>query len=93
MFYVGFLFKKWAIRSSLFFGEPCERIAQVAHQKWAMWGNRSGCSRDSLRLLTIFSQKNERFAQKTDERIPSPGAMVPVTGLAIYFSSEQQWDS
>ena len=29
---------------SLFFGERCEWIAQVAHQKWAMWANRSGRS-------------------------------------------------
>ena len=27
----------------LFFGEGCEWITQVAHQKWAMWGNHSGC--------------------------------------------------
>ena len=72
--------------------ERCEQIAQVAHQKWAMWANRSGRSpkmsnherfaqvahqkwvtmSKSLRSLT----KNERFAQKTDERIPSTGSMA-----------------
>ena len=46
---------------SFFFNERCERISQVAHQKWAMWANLSGCSpkmsnvSESLRLLT----KNE----------------------------------
>ena len=29
---------------SLIFGERCQQIAQVAHQKWAMWANCSGCS-------------------------------------------------
>ena len=42
-----------------------ERFAQVAHQKWVTMSK-------SLRSLTI----NERFAQKTDERIPSPGSMA-----------------
>ena len=44
-----------------------ERIAQVAHQKWAnrsfFWANRS---------FANFLAKNEQFAQKTDEQIPSP---------------------
>ena len=34
-----FLFKKWPIRSSPLFGEQCEQIAQVAHQKWATMSN------------------------------------------------------
>ena len=47
-----------------------ERIAQAAHQKWGnewitlFWANRS---------FAHFWAKNERFAWKTDERIPSPG--------------------
>ena len=49
---------------SLFFSERCERIAQVAHQKWLTMS-------ESLKSL-IFFAKNKRFAQKTDERIPSP---------------------
>ena len=50
---------------SLTKNERCERIAQVAHQKWAMWANRSGRSpkmsdvSKSLRSLT----KNERCEQ------------------------------
>ena len=52
---------------SLTNNERCERIAQVAHQKWAnhsfFWAN---CS------FAHFWAKNNRFAQKTDERIPSP---------------------
>ena len=63
MFYIRFFnLKNERFAHSLFFGEQCERIAQVAHQNWAMWANRSGCSpkmsdvSKSLRLLT----KNER---------------------------------
>ena len=63
MFYIGyFIFKNERFAHSLIFGERCERITQVAHQKWAMWADRS--SRwpkmsnvsESLRALT----KNER---------------------------------
>ena len=38
-----------------FFYEWCERIAQVAHQIWAMWANCSGCSPKM--------SGHERFAQ------------------------------
>ena len=42
MFYIHFFyFKNEQIAHSLFFGEQCEWIAQVTHQKWAMWVNRS----------------------------------------------------
>ena len=48
MFYIQFLkkfyWKNEQIAHFLFFGERCEWIAQVAHQKWAMWANRSGRS-------------------------------------------------
>ena len=41
--YIGFFIKKNKQSAhSLIFGERCERIAQVAHQKRAMWANRSG---------------------------------------------------
>ena len=39
-----FLFKIERFPQSLCFGKRCEQIAQVAHQKWAMWANRSGHS-------------------------------------------------
>ena len=39
-----FVRKKRAIRLFPLFNEPCERIAQVTHQKRAMWVNRSGRS-------------------------------------------------
>ena len=45
-------------------------IAQVAHQKWAMWAIMS----ESHRSLT----KNERIAWKTDERLPTPEFMSGV---------------
>ena len=41
MFYIGYL-KNERFAHSLFFGEQCEWIAQVAHQKWVTWVNRSG---------------------------------------------------
>ena len=40
--------------------ERCERIAQVAHQKWAMWANRSG---RSLKMSDY-----ERFAQVAHQK-------------------------
>ena len=36
--------KNEQIAHFLFFGERCEWISQVAHQKWAMWANLSGRS-------------------------------------------------
>ena len=42
------------------FGEQCEWIAQVAHQKWAMWANRSGRSPKM--------SNHERFAQVTQRK-------------------------
>ena len=49
------------------FKEQCERIAQVAHQIWAMWANRSDCSLkmiDCERIAQVAHQKwaNERIA-------------------------------
>ena len=85
MFYIRFFYlKNERIAHSLFFGERCEWIAQVAHQKWAMWANRSGRSPKMSEWVNRsffwancsfahFWAKNERFARKTDERIPSPG--------------------
>ena len=55
------------IAHSLIYGERCERIAQVDHQKWANeW---FACF---LSESLIFFAKNDGFAQKTDERILSP---------------------
>ena len=55
----------WVIRSG---GSPkmsdCERIAQVAHQKWA---------NERIAHSLIFSQKKELLAEKTNEQIPNPG--------------------
>ena len=48
-----------------------EWLAQVAHQKWAnhlfFWAIRS-----FAHYLLIFFAKNQRFTQKTDERITNP---------------------
>ena len=68
MFYIGFFILKndW-FAHSLIYGERCERIAQVNHQKWANeW---FACF---LSESLIFFAKNDGFAQKTDERILSP---------------------
>ena len=55
MFYIQFFYlKNERIAHSLFFGERCEWIAQVAHPKWAMWANRSDRSPKM--------SNNERFA-------------------------------
>ena len=59
----------WAIRSG---HSPKmsdhEQIAQVAHQKWA----NEQIVFLSESLIRSFFQTNERFAQKTDERIQNP---------------------
>ena len=44
--------KKWAIRSFPHFGEGCEQIAQVTHQKWATMSK-------LLRSLTKYEQISE----------------------------------
>ena len=62
--------------------DQCEQIAHVAHQKWAnrlfFWANR---------LFSHFFAKNERFAQKPDEQIPSPDFFR--TAWAIEFNCLQ----
>ena len=68
MFYPGFLYlENEQFAHSLVYGEQCEQISQVAHQKWAMWANRSNCSPKMSKWANclFFWAKNERFAQKT----------------------------
>ena len=72
------------IAHSLFFNEICERITQVAHQKWANEQIARFFERISHSLF--FSQKNERFAQKTDERIPSPEKTWRMPGCAVQMT-------
>ena len=62
-----FAHQKWGTMSNLLKSlrenEDCERIAHFAHQKWANeWFAHS----------LIFWGKNEWFARKSNERIPSP---------------------
>ena len=73
----------WAKRSSR---SPkmgnCKQFAQVANQKWATVSKslrlltKNEQMSESLffseLLICLFFAKNERFAQKTDERIPNP---------------------
>ena len=71
MFYMGFLILKneW-FTHSLFFNELCKWIAQGS-PKMSQWANClffwANCS------FAHFFAKNEQFAQKTDNHIPSPG--------------------
>ena len=80
---VFFISKYEQFAHSLIFGEWCERIAQVAYQKWAMWANHSGRSPKmsewsnhsffwANRSFAHFFAKNKRFARKIDVQIPSP---------------------
>ena len=60
---------------SLTKNERCERISQVVHQKWVTMSEsltkneRIAHFLDQIAHSLIFSQKNEQFAQKTDEQI------------------------
>ena len=61
MFYIRFfILKNKRFAHSLFFNEPCEQIAQVAHQKWAMWANGSDRSPKM--------SNHERFAQVAHQK-------------------------
>ena len=82
MFYIGFLFKKnEKFAYSLIFGERCERIAQVSHQKWAMWANRSGRSpKMSEWANRSFFWENRSFAhflQNTSDSLRKPMSEFP----------------
>ena len=64
MFYIRlFYFKNVRFAHSLFFGERCERIAQVAHQKWAMWANRSPKISDHERFAQVAHQKGVAMSE------------------------------
>ena len=67
MCYIQFLYlKNEQFAYSLFFGERCERIAQVAHQKWAIWANGSGRSlkiSDHKRFAQVAHQKRATMSQ------------------------------
>ena len=63
-----FCLKNERFAHSLILDDQCERIAQVAHQKWAMWAIRSGCSpkvSDHVWFAQVTHQKwaNERIAR------------------------------
>ena len=69
MFYIGFLFKKnEKFAYSLIFGERCERIAQVSHQKWAMWANRS---------FFLENRSFAHFLQNTSDSLRKPMSEFP----------------
>ena len=66
-----------AIHSFPFFNERCEQSAQFAHQKWAMWTNRSGRSSneqiarffEQMSDALIFSQKKSNLLRKIRKTI------------------------
>ena len=64
---------------SLTKNELCERIAQVAHQKWATWVSltKNDWMSESLvfwskSLIRSFFHKKRAIYSENDERIPSP---------------------
>ena len=61
----------------------CEISAQVAHQKWA--NEQIAHFFEQIAHLLIFSQKNQWFTQKTDERIPNPAKIIPDLWLSADF--------
>ena len=69
-----FAHQKWATMSdllrSLRGNERCERNAHFAHQKWENEWIAHFFERINHSL--IFFTKNERFARKSNERIPNP---------------------
>ena len=84
-----------------------ERFAQVTQRKWAMWANRSfrspkmsewvNCSFFwANRSFAHFLTKNERFARKSNERIPSPGCRswnwkdLAQAAEGIYFKPQKK---
>ena len=109
-----FWWAMWAIRSrSLISYEWCERITHIAQRKLAIVSEmlRSLTKNERVsesliffanrlfaRLFAHFWAKNEWFAQKTDERIPSPGKMfvdslqvaVGLTSLIIQVANIRQ---
>ena len=60
-----------------------EIFAQVAHQKWA--NEQIAHFFERITHLPIFSQKNQQFTQKTDERIPNPAKIIPDLWLSADF--------
>ena len=71
---------KWAMWVNRSFRSPKmrdhEQFAQVAQRKWGLWANRSfrppKMSEWVIRSFAHFLTKNEWFARKSNERIPSP---------------------
>ena len=85
---------------SLLFTERCERIAQVAYQKWAMWANRSGCSpkmSDHERFAQVAHQKslvfwaNRSFAHSLRKPMSEFPALTVISKMLICWSNKK-WD-
>ena len=74
--------------------ERCEQTAQVAHQNEQPWANRSSLTPKmsewanrsffwvNLSFVNFFA-KNKRFAQKTNELIPSYGILSPRQSVCL----------
>ena len=98
MFYIRFFYlKNERIAYSLFFGERCEWFTLVAHQKWAMWANRSEEMSNRERIAQVAHQKwaNEwiarfferiahslNFRQKTSDSLGKPMSEYPTMLLS-----------
>ena len=79
-FYLGFFIKK---------NERFEQIAQVPHQKWAMWANRTGRSPKMSESLLFLSKSLMRsfFSQKTSDLLRKPMIKFPALQGRIVLSN------
>ena len=76
MFYIRlFYYKNERFAHSLLFNEQCERIAQVAHQKWA--NERIARFFERIAHSLIFSQKTSDSLRKPKSEFPALLDMDP----------------
>ena len=93
--YTFFILKNERFAHFLFFNEQCERIAQVAHKKLAMWANRSGRSpkmSDHEWFAQVAHQKwatmseslrSLIFSQKTSYSLRTPMSEFPALIISV----------
>ena len=86
-------YKKDLFAHYLFFNERCEPIAQVAHQKWAIWANHSGHPpkiSDHERFTQVTHQNEQIahylliFLQKTSNLLRKPMSKFPTLVLCLH---------
>ena len=94
--------KKELFAHCLFFNERCEPIAQVAHQKWAIWANHSGHPpkiSDHERFTQVTHQNEQIahylliFLQKTSNSLRKPMSEFPALTKRHSPSSSSSFSS